>query len=189
MINNLKRFFLSLLKKGGIGLASALLLPAIALAVTTIGSNVTTDGNVLPGSNNTSDLGAFGTAFRDVYSSSSIRVGNGAGASSTFSASGNLTLGGATGGGIFPATGNTLDLGASSTPWRSISASTSIRLGRESASTTLGIASNSVSSTKGQGTCIALRAADGTLVYLSVTSTPTALRPWTSLAVSTASCE
>ncbi|MEK7516311.1 MAG: hypothetical protein AAB562_01815, partial [Patescibacteria group bacterium] len=46
-----------------------------------------------PGSNNASDLGAFGTAWRDIYASSSLRVG-GSSASSTLSSGGNFSLGG-----------------------------------------------------------------------------------------------
>lgn len=46
-------------------------------------------GNVNPGTNNTQDLGSFGTAWRDIYSSGSIRLGDGGtGASSTWSSMG-----------------------------------------------------------------------------------------------------
>ncbi len=258
-----RNFVSSLIKKAGVGLVTALALPVIVLAVTTIGSNISTDGNITPGSNNSSDFGAYGTAWNDVvasgtiygatifnsgnvnasgttYLSHTVAAGNniwdlGSGTSSwrNVYASGTLQLGtniisatnnnsdlgaygnafndvvasgtiyGAT---IFnsgnvnasgttylshtvPSANNAWDLGSGTSSWRNINASTSIALGRQAASTTLNVASNSVSTTKGQGTCIMLRAADGTLVYLSATSSPEAAAPWRSLAVSTVSCQ
>ncbi len=236
MTNNLKRFFLSLLKKGGIGLIASLTLPAIVLAVTTIGTNIDTGGIVtvagdlnasstsylshtIPALNNAYDLGSATSSWRNVYASGTY-FGGGFNASSTsylshtVPAGNNIwDLGSATsswrnvyasgtyfGGGfnasstsvfnnVIPAAVNRYDLGASGTPWRSISASTSIVLGRQAASTTLGIASNVVAGTKGQGTCIALRATDGTLLYLSATSSQNGSASWTALAVSTSTCQ
>lgn len=99
---------------------ASFLVPALVFAVTTIGTNISTDGTLTtngsttlgddatadtvtlnarfastmnPSTNNARDLGAFGTAWRDIYASSSLRVG-GSSASSTLSSNGNFTLGG-----------------------------------------------------------------------------------------------
>ncbi|MEK7516857.1 MAG: hypothetical protein AAB562_04665, partial [Patescibacteria group bacterium] len=82
--------------------------------------------------NNASDLGAFGTAFRDIYASSSLRVGSGA-ASSTISSSGNITLTGH----IFPGSNNASDLGAFGTAFRDIYASNTLRIGSSTTTLTL----------------------------------------------------
>ncbi|MBI2443916.1 MAG: hypothetical protein HYV42_01575, partial [Candidatus Magasanikbacteria bacterium] len=53
--------------------------------------NVTSSGHIYPGANNTVDLGAYGSAFRTFYASTSVQIG--AGNASTSIAGNNLSLG------------------------------------------------------------------------------------------------
>ncbi|MEK7516809.1 MAG: hypothetical protein AAB562_04405, partial [Patescibacteria group bacterium] len=93
--------------------------------------------SLLPAVNNSVDLGAFANAWRDIYASSSLRVGSGA-ASSTISSSGNITLTGH----IFPGSNNASDLGAFGTAFRDIYASSSLRVGSGAASSTISSSGN-----------------------------------------------
>ncbi|MBI2099260.1 hypothetical protein HYT45_02480 [Candidatus Uhrbacteria bacterium] len=93
-------------------------------------------------------------------------------------------------GGIATSTINNTIIGGSTRAagnFTSINASSSIAFGANAATTTVNIASNTAA--VGQGTCVPLRATDGTLIYLSATSSPSALAPWTVLALSTTSCQ
>ena len=98
-------------------------------------SGLTTGGTIQPTANNTVDIGAFGSAFKDVYASGSIRVGSGA-ASTTISSSGNIT----TTGNILPASNNASDIGAFGAATKDIYSSGTTRLGTLSndGNTTLG---------------------------------------------------
>ncbi len=176
------------------GVSTSTLAGQLTIAGNTILGNATTDTinvtgristSVLPSISNEVDLGSFARPWRNIYASTSVLVGGAAGASTTISSSGNITISGS----ILPSA-SVSNLGASSTPWQKIYASSSIVLGRNDATTTLNIASNTASA--GKGTCIPLRATDGTLLYLSASSTTSAATdaaPWSVLVVSTVSCE
>ncbi|MBI2444727.1 MAG: hypothetical protein HYV42_05840, partial [Candidatus Magasanikbacteria bacterium] len=71
-------------------------------------STVTIGGNLLPSGNNSLDLGAFGTAFRTLYASTSVQIG--AGNASTTIRGNNLSLGTNTSSTSF--TGSSLVVGA-----------------------------------------------------------------------------
>jgi hypothetical protein len=106
-----------------------------------------TTGNFLPATNNTSGIGAFGNAIKDIYSSGTLRIGTGTtidgttltlaaasgfntgkffvDASGNVNASGSLRVAGnvTSTGTIAPATNNTADLGAFGSAWRDVYAS------------------------------------------------------------------
>jgi hypothetical protein len=84
-------------------------------------ASVAINASLTPGTNNTLDLGIFGMAWRDIYASSSLRVGN-TSASTTISANGNITSGGL----LLPSGNNTLDIGAYNNAWKDIYASGTI---------------------------------------------------------------
>ena len=88
-------------------------------------SGVMTGGTIQPMANNTIDIGAFGSAFKDVYVSGTARVN---------------TLSVVTA--LSPAGNNTTDLGAFDTAWKDIYASGSIRVGSGAASTTISSSGN-----------------------------------------------
>ena len=151
---------------------ASFLVPTLVFAVSTISTNISTDGTLTtngnttlvydatvdtvtlnarfastmnPSTNNARDLGAFGTAWRDIYASSSLRVG-GSSASSTLSSNGNITAGGllviyGSGTSTFasnaaPTTNNAVDVGGYDSAWRSIYASGTLRVGGQAATTT-----------------------------------------------------
>ncbi len=139
--------------------------------------NLTLTGSVLGASTNSSDLGSLGNAFRNLFASSSVNVGSGA-ASSTLSSSGNLTLTGK----VLPGSNNSSDLGSSSgTAFRSIYASSSLVVGGQVATNTIDFRTGS--SAQGKGTCLVLTGTNGTIYYVSVTSTGQG-----NLQISTVSC-
>ena len=68
--------------------------------LTVTGGNLTLGGNLLPNANNTLDLGAFATAFRDIYASGTLKIGG----TGTSTISGTMLL-------LKPAATTTLQLG------------------------------------------------------------------------------
>ena len=90
-------------------------------------------------------------------------------------------------GSLVPSVNNAFTLGTAAASWRDIYASWTVRIGGNTATGTLNL-QTAPAGIKGRGTWVPLTAADGTQVFLSATSSPSALAPWTVLAISTASC-
>lgn len=104
----------------------------------TINNLTTFNGNATPGTNNSRDLGSVSSAWKDIYSSGTTRLG-------TLSNDGNTTFGdssadtvtfnGQVASTINPNANNTLDLGTFGNAWRNINASGTLQVG---GNTTLG---------------------------------------------------
>jgi hypothetical protein len=101
-----------------------------------------------PNANNTIDVGTYGTAFKDIYASGTVRFGTATAgltivgnALSTTSgaAGGSITFNPGSGGNVRPAAAgtNSFDLGTNGAAWRNINASTSVRVAVGAASTTV----------------------------------------------------
>ena len=170
-MHNLSQRYGKLLSVGFSVLCSVFLVAVIVSAATTIGANISTGGNITPTTNDTSDIGAFGTAFRNVYVSGTL-YGEGAtlGAvtvTSTLTVNGYSALND-----VYPASNNAEDIGAFATAWRNVYASGTLRVGGGNASSTIDLSTNpSGTNTKGKGTCLILMGSNGTQYFVSVTST------------------
>lgn len=130
------------------------------------GTNIQVTVPVVPSTNNAIDIGAFATAFKDIYSSGTTRLG-------TLSNDGNTTLGDTSGdtvtynalvaSNISPNANNTFDLGAFGTAWKDVYSSGTARLSAVTVTTSVNPVTNNVVDLGTFGTAFRNINASGTL--------------------------